>query len=72
MPGNGYKMQKCTYSDEGHILTKTVYKTGSEDMDRQYVYNEKGLVVKETLDMNFDNPGDYNAQRIYYVLVRKQ
>lgn len=46
--GNGYKMQKCTYSDAGHILTKTVYKTGSEDMDRQYVYNEKGLVVKET------------------------
>lgn len=34
--------------------------------------DKAGLVVKETLDMNFDNPGDENAQRIYYVLERKQ
>ena len=34
--------------------------------------DKTGLVVKETLDMKFNNPGDENAQRIYYVLERKQ
>ena len=31
-----------------------------------------GLNLREMLDMNMNNPGDYNAQRIYYVFERNQ